>query len=317
MRPYLEISSSGIFPAALLGHAAFRATVAGVPAIDVYPRLAQWYADNARDLPWRRPDFSAWGTLVSEVMLQQTQASRVAVEIGLWLGRWPTPASLAEAATGDVLRQWGTLGYPRRALRLQETARAIVERHGGEVPSDVEALLALPGIGDYTARAVAVFHFGLRHPVVDTNVRRVLARYRNGLADQGAARKRDLVDAEELLPADPAEAGLVSVALMELGALVCTPKPDCARCPLSEDCAWLVAGRPRNAPSRRPRQPRFEGSDRQARGRVLAALRAVDHAVPRASVLVDWEPGEQRRRAIESLIADGLIVETADGLALP
>lgn len=285
---------------------------------DLHALLAPWYSAHARDLPWRRPDFTAWGTLVSEIMLQQTQASRVAVEIEGWLRRWPEPADLAAAPTSEVLRMWGNLGYPRRALRLQQSAQAIVDRHGGVVPSDIDELLALPGIGDYTARAVAVFHFGQRAPVVDTNVRRVVARFLHGLANQGPARRSDLADVEALLPDDEDEAGLVSAALMELGALVCTSRsPACDRCPLRSDCAWVRAGRPDNAPAGRPRQPRFEGSDRQARGRILQALRKSDVAIPRQDLRVLWEPDEQRERAIDSLVEDGLAVEAPGGLRLP
>ncbi len=285
---------------------------------DLYEPLATWYARHARDLPWRRPAFPAWGTLVSEIMLQQTQAARVARAIEQWLDRWPTPAALAGAPTADVLRAWGTLGYPRRALWLQEAARIIVGEHGGEVPDDVDALLALPGVGDYTARAVAVFHFRRRHPVVDTNVRRVVARHQLGLADQGGPRRSDLAVVERLLPADPDEAALVSAALMELGALVCTARsPACEACPIAATCRWVADGRPDNAPRGRPRQARFEGSDRQARGRVLGALRASDGPVDEATVATLWPDEAQRERAIASLVADGLVVRRDGLLRLP
>ncbi|WP_413316392.1 A/G-specific adenine glycosylase [Agrococcus sp. 1P02AA] len=280
--------------------------------------LAAWYGASARDLPWRRPDFDAWGTLVSEIMLQQTQAARVAVEIDRWLDRWPTPAALADAPTHEVLRQWGTLGYPRRALRLQDTARAIVERHGGEVPRDVEALLALPGIGDYTARAVAVFHFGDRHPVVDTNVRRVVARAVHGQGEAGPAKRQDLADVDALLPAAPADASVVSIALMELGALVCTARaPRCEACPIADACAWRAAGYPPFEGRRAPRQSTFAGSDRQARGTLLRALRGVDVPLDEAELAPLWPDAEQRERAIASLAADGLIVRDAGAIRLP
>src|SRR4051794_36797313 len=142
--------------------------------------VSQWYAGAARDLPWRRPGTSPWAVLVSEVMLQQTPVARVIPAWEAWLARWPTPAALASAPSGEAVRQWGRLGYPRRALRLHETATAIVARHGGEVPADLESLLALPGVGSYTARAVATFAFRQRHAVIDTNVRRVLARVVDG-----------------------------------------------------------------------------------------------------------------------------------------
>lgn len=287
----------------------------GAAALDA---LTGWYRGSARDLPWRQPEFDAWGTLVSEVMLQQTQASRVAVEIDRWLERWPTPADLADAATHEVLRQWGTLGYPRRALRLQDTARAIVERHGGEVPRDVAALLALPGIGDYTARAVAVFHFGDRHPVVDTNVRRVVARAVRGQGEAGPAAKRDLAEVEALLPDSPADASLVSIALMELGALVCTARaPRCDACPVAEACAWRAAGYPAYEGRRAPRQGAFEGSDRQARGTVLRALRAVDLPITGAELAPLWPDAAQLERAVASLAADGLVVRDEGTVGLP
>ncbi|GEK80918.1 HhH-GPD family protein [Agrococcus baldri] len=280
--------------------------------------LAGWYRASARDLPWRRPEFDAWGTLVSEIMLQQTQAARVAVEIDRWLTRWPTPADLADAPTHEVLRQWGTLGYPRRALRLQDTARAIVERHGREVPRDVDALLALPGVGDYTARAVAVFHYGDRHPVVDTNVRRVIARAVHGQGEAGPAKRRDLADVEALLPAEPAEASVISIALMELGALVCTARaPRCEVCPIAAACAWRAAGYPAYEGKRAPRQSRFAGSDRQARGTVLRALRGVDVPLTEAELAPLWPEDEQRERAIGSLAADGLVVREGGSVRLP
>ncbi|SDS46040.1 HhH-GPD family protein [Agrococcus carbonis] len=289
-----------------------------MPAALPLGSLADWYLRSARDLPWRRPDFDAWGTLVSEIMLQQTQAARVAVEIDRWLERWPTPADLADAPTHEVLRQWGTLGYPRRALRLQDTARAIVERHGGEVPRDVDALLALPGIGDYTARAVAVFHFGDRHPVVDTNVRRVVARAVHGQGEAGPAKRRDLADVEALLPADPADASVVSIALMELGALVCTARaPRCESCPIADACAWRAAGYPPYEGRRAPRQARFAGSDRQARGTVLRALRGVDVPLAEAEIAALWPDAEQLERALASLVADGLVVRDGASVRLP
>lgn len=280
--------------------------------------LARWYREHARDLPWRRPEFDAWGTLVSEIMLQQTQASRVAVEIDRWLTRWPTPADLADAPTHEVLRQWGTLGYPRRALRLQDTARAIVERHDCEVPRDVDALLALPGVGDYTARAVAVFHYGDRHPVVDTNVRRVVARAVHGQGEAGPARRRDLTDVEALLPADARDASVISIALMELGALVCTArKPDCEACPIASACAWRAAGYPPYEGKRAPRQSSFAGSDRQARGTVLRTLRGIDVPLTEAEAAQLWPDAEQLERALASLAADGLVVRAGGSIRLP
>lgn len=291
-------------------------------AAEVSLPLADWYRDAARDLPWRRSrfheDFGAWGTLVSEFMLQQTPVNRVIPHLEAWLDRWPTPAAMAAASTSDVLQQWANLGYPRRALWLHRAAVEITERHGGTVPQDVDALLKLSGIGDYTARAVAVFAYGDRHPVVDTNTRRVMARAILGQAQPGPPSRRDLELMDSLLPADVADAAVFNAAAMELGATVCTARsPRCDICPLVEVCVWVAAGRPDTGDTRR-RQAAFEGSDRQARGAVLRTLRAAaPDPVLIDSVLADWPDPLQRDRAIDSLIADGLAEADGEMLSLP
>ena len=235
-----------------------------------------------------------------------------------WLDRWPTPAAMAAASTSDVLQQWANLGYPRRALWLHRAAVEITERHGGVVPKDVDALLKLSGIGDYTARAVAVFAYGDRHPVVDTNTRRVMARAILGQAQPGPPSRRDLELMDSLLPADVAESAVFNAAAMELGATVCTARsPRCEICPLVGVCAWVAAGRPDTGDTRR-RQATFEGSDRQARGAVLRILRAAaPGAVLIDSVLAEWPDPLQRDRAIDSLIADGLAEADGEMLSLP
>jgi A/G-specific adenine glycosylase len=284
------------------------------------PVLA-WYTRNARDLPWRAPGATPWAVLVSEIMLQQTPVARVLPEYGSWMARWPTPATLAAEPAGEAIRQWGRLGYPRRALRLHETATILTERHGGEVPADVDALRALPGIGGYTAAAVASFAFGQRHAVLDTNVRRVLARLVAGqpgsAASLSAAEQRL---AESLLPAEPAVAAHWSVAVMELGALVCTAAgPRCGGCPVSRDCAWLAAGCPAEGagPARR-RTQKYDGTDRQCRGRLLAVLRGAGDPVRRADFDAVWDVQAQLDRALDGLVADGLVDPLPDGrFALP
>lgn len=284
--------------------------------------LANWYREAARDLPWRRPgfhdDFGAWGTLVSEFMLQQTPVNRVIPHLEAWLDRWPTPAAMAAASTAEVLQQWANLGYPRRALWLHRAAVEITERHGGVVPNDVDALLKLSGIGDYTARAVAVFAYGDRHPVVDTNTRRVMARAILGQAQPGPPSRRDLELMDSLLPADVVESAVFNAAAMELGATVCTARsPRCDICPLVDVCAWVTAGRPDTGDTRR-RQAAFEGSDRQARGAVLRILRAAaPDPVLIDSALAEWPDPLQRDRAIDSLIADGLAEADGEMLSLP
>ncbi|MEV5041991.1 A/G-specific adenine glycosylase [Microbacterium sp. LMI1x-1-1.1] len=281
---------------------------------DLAPPLIAWYRDNARDLPWRREGFGAWGTLVSEFMLQQTPVARVIPRLEEWLSRWPTPADLAAAPPADAVRLWANLGYPRRALWLHRAATEIRDRHDGMVPRDVDALLALTGIGDYTARAVAVFAFGDRHPVVDTNTRRVLARAVEGRSQPRPPAKADLAAMAAILPEDDGDAAVVNAAAMELGAVVCTARtPRCEACPLAYLCAWRAAGYPDTGDDRR-KQARYEGSDRQARGAVLKVLRDADgHVAPAAAVIAEWPDPQQRDRAIDSLIVDGL-VEAVDGM---
>jgi A/G-specific adenine glycosylase len=281
------------------------------------PVLA-WYARNARDLPWRAPGATPWAVLVSEFMLQQTPVARVRPEYLRWMARWPTPAALAAEPAGEAIRQWGRLGYPRRALRLHETATILTRRFGGTVPPDLDALLALPGIGRYTAAAVASFAFGQRHAVLDTNVRRVLARLVGGQpAPAAAPSQAERRLAESLLPAEPAVAARWSVAVMELGALVCTAaSPGCGACPLARDCAWLAAGRPADAPRRRSQ--RYDGTDRQCRGRLLDVLRAAGDPVGRADFDAAWPSQAQLARALDGLVADGLVDPLPDGrFALP
>ncbi|MDT5104234.1 MAG: A/G-specific adenine glycosylase [Mycobacterium sp.] len=273
--------------------------------------LLTWYAREQRDLPWRRQGVTAWQILVSEFMLQQTPVARVEPIWRDWVARWPTPSATAAASAADVLRAWGKLGYPRRAKRLHECAIAIAAEHGDMVPDDVATLLTLPGIGSYTARAVACFAYGQRVPVVDTNVRRVVARAVHGRADSPAS-VRDLVEVAALLPNGP-EAPRFSVALMELGATVCTARsPRCGLCPLSV-CAWRSAGfPPATNPARRPQ--RYAGTDRQVRGRLLDVLRDNATPVTRAQLDVAWlSDAAQRDRALDSLLTDGLVEQTADG----
>jgi A/G-specific adenine glycosylase len=281
------------------------------------PVLA-WFARHARDLPWRAPGTTPWSVLVSEIMLQQTPVARVVPAHRQWLARWPSPAALASAPAGEAIRQWGRLGYPRRALRLHETAVILTERHGGRVPADLDALLALPGIGRYTAAAVASFAFGQRHAVLDTNVRRVLARLVAGRplpATAPSAAERRL--AESLLPAEPAVAARWSVAVMELGALVCTAAgPRCTACPVARDCAWLAAGQPPTVTARRAQ--RYDGTDRQCRGRLLAVLRESASPARHADFDAVWADRGQLARALDGLVADGLINPLPDGrFALP
>jgi A/G-specific adenine glycosylase len=292
----------------------------GRPAeADLAEPLLGWYARSARDLPWRAPGIGAWPVLVSEAMLQQTPVRRVLPAWTCWLERWPTPAALAADSPGEAVRLWGKLGYPRRALRLHACAVELVAHFGGEVPADVEALLTLPGIGAYTARAVAAFAYGQRQPVVDTNVRRVVARAVCGQGEAGPpSTARDLAGVTELLPADPPRAVRLSVALMEFGALVCTARaPDCARCPIADRCTWQRLGAPPYTGPRVPPQ-RFAGTDRQVRGLLLDVLRGSPVPVAGPALDLAWPHRVQRDRALDGLVADGLVDPLPDGrYALP
>nr|WP_246299941.1 A/G-specific adenine glycosylase [Nocardioides panaciterrulae] len=277
------------------------------------PVLA-WYDEHARELPWRSPAATAWSVMVSEFMLQQTPVARVLPVHEAWLRRWPTPGDLAAEPAGEAVRAWGRLGYPRRALRLHAAAVAIVEQHDGEVPPSYDDLLALPGVGDYTAAAIATFAFGRRHVVLDTNVRRVLARVATGVELPAASVTRaERTLAAELLPPDDPTAATWSVAVMELGALVCTAAgPRCGACPVAGLCAWRRAGHPAyDGPPRRVQA--WAGTDRQCRGRLLAALRETEGEVTQARLDATWDDQLQRARSLAGLVEDGLVVRTPRG----
>ena len=286
---------------------------------DLHERVLGWYAQNARDLPWREPGASPWAVLVSELMLQQTPVARVLPVYRRWLTEWPAPADLAAVGTGEAVRAWGRLGYPRRALRLHAAAVAIVEKHGGQVPATYDDLLALPGVGDYTAAAVASFAFGHRHVVLDTNVRRVLGRAVAGVEFPVVSvtrAERDL--ARSLLPEDSSDAAAWAVSTMELGALVCTSAtPRCVVCPVADLCAWRSAGYPAyDGPPRRGQT--YAGTDRQCRGRLLALLRESDEPVHRSRLEHVWSPADQRDRCLAWLVEDGLVARVStDAYALP
>jgi A/G-specific adenine glycosylase len=277
--------------------------------------VTTWYAENGRDLPWRRPGVGAWPVMVSEFMLQQTPVPRVLPAYQAWLDRWPTPTALASAKPADAVRQWDRLGYPRRALRLHESAEIITARHAGVVPKSIDDLRALPGVGSYTAAAIAAFAYGRRHAVLDTNVRRVLARLMSGTQyppTSLTAAEQSL--AESLLPPEQhRRAATWSVSLMELGALICTSThPSCTTCPLAASCSWRLNGSPVGAAPRRS-QP-YTGSDRQLRGRLLAVLRDADAPVPQSAFDGIWPDKDKLNKILEALIADGLATRLPTGL---
>ncbi|WP_420829167.1 A/G-specific adenine glycosylase [Bifidobacterium pongonis] len=289
---------------------------------DIALRLAAWWEASARDLPWRFGRATAWGVLVSEVMSQQTQMSRVVPYWTAWMERWPDARALADAPKADVITAWGRLGYPRRALRLRECAYTVAERYDNELPRTYEELLELPGVGDYTASAVMSFAFGERIAVIDTNIRRVLARaFRGEESLGGSASQLEREMARRLLPESDKASVVWNQAVMELGATVCTAKaPLCDVCPISAQCAFLRNGRPGLGERRtRPRQ-RFQGTDRQVRGLVLEALRGLPAGgtLDRARIERLWDDRVQLDACVASLDDDGLVEMLPDGsLRLP
>lgn len=298
----------------------------------IHDSINRWYLNHARDLPWRRPGATGWEVMVSEFMLQQTPVVRVRPVWEEWMRRWPRPQDLAAEPLSEALKAWGRLGYPRRAQRLHAAAVEITTECNGEVPNTEAALRALPGIGDYTAAAIACFAFGQRTVVVDTNIRRVHARLFGGMAlPEPSPRASEFVRARQVQPEDDQAANLWNISVMELGALVCTARsPKCDACPVFEHCAWIAAGQP--APHYTPKGQAWKGTDRQVRGAIMAVLREHEHAVPEASFLADLglqrhaqyvaldqlgSPLEQRERALAGLLKDGLALHEAQGIRLP
>ena len=273
----------------------------------VIEAICTWFDANGRDLPWRRPGTSAWGVLVSEVMSQQTPMSRVIGPWHEWMNRWPTPDDLAEEDSGEAVAAWGRLGYPRRALRLHSCAVAIATEHDGVVPNSYDELVALPGIGDYTASAVVSFAFGGRATVLDTNVRRLIARAESGIANcPTSVTRAERVVADALVPDEDVRAAKWAVASMELGALVCTARsPQCEVCPIRDSCRWVIDGKPDNAPARRG-QP-WKGTDRQCRGVIMDVVRNSPRGVKVQMALSAWPEPDQASRCLESLLDDGLV----------
>ena len=265
--------------------------------------LAAWYDDRRTRYPWRadRPD--PYLVLVSEVMLQQTQASRVQPAFERFVARFPTVRALAEASRGEVLRAWAGLGYNRRAVALSEAARRIVADHGGAVPDELEDLRRLPGVGPYTAAAVASLAFGAAVPALDTNVRRVVARSELGVEPHQTT-AGDLARAAHRA-LDRRDPGASNQALMDVGREHCRPRPRCLGCPLRRGCRFRRSGRVPSGPVRA--QPRFEGSTRQARGALVAALRdgapsSLGGLAARAGLDLD-----RAAATLAGLVADGLV----------
>ena len=265
--------------------------------------LLDWYEGNKRKLPWR--DTTPWGVVVSEFMLQQTPVNRVLPIWQRWMELWPTPEDLAKASLSEVLREWGRLGYPRRAKRLHECAQQIIAIHGGKVPDSREALRALPGIGEYTAAAIRAFAFNQSEVVLDINIRRLYARCWSGVSGPTSApnnSERKL--ATELIPVG--DDGKWAAATMEFGAMICKARnPLCEECPIANQCLWRSLGYPESSTLPK-KQAQWHGSDRQCRGVIMKALRENELASSEQLAKL-WGDKSQYQKAIASLLDDGLI----------
>ena len=272
--------------------------------------ILEWFDQNQRDLPWRKTD--AWGVMVSEFMLQQTPVNRVLPKWHEWMERWPDPASLAAAKKSDVIAAWGRLGYPRRALRLYESAKVIAAEHKNLVPRAPEVLRSLPGVGDYTAAAIAAFAYGDSTLVLDINIRRFFARVYDGVESPSSSPSQyERKIRAELIPSDGAK---WAAATMEFGALICTARsPLCEECPVKRSCAWRAAGYPQS--EKKSSTQGWHGTDRKCRGTIVQALRENSKATKTALYKL-WDNNEQVDKALKTLIADGLIETTGKSFKL-
>lgn len=264
--------------------------------------ITSWFKKNKRDLPWRKSD--PWGVLVSELMLQQTPVNRVLPVYEAWMKRWPTAASLAKATPAEVITTWGRLGYPRRALRLHECAKEITQNLKGNIPQSEAELRKLPGIGEYTAAAIAAFAFEKRSLVLDINIRRLFARLFDGVeTPTQSATKIEKSRYEELIPKkDP---HLWAAATMELGAVICTSQsPKCGICPVAHVCTWRSLDYPKSDVVKRRQS--WHGTDRQCRGTIVQALRE-NEVLTKSQITQLWDVPSQLEKALLTLLDDGLI----------
>jgi A/G-specific adenine glycosylase len=266
--------------------------------------ITQWFAKNKRELPWRST--SPWGVMVSEFMLQQTPVARVLPKWNEWMARWPTPVELAKATPAQVITAWGRLGYPRRALRLHESAKIIARDFNNEVPESEEVLRSLPGIGDYTAAAISAFAFGANTLVMDVNIRRVLVRALDGKEyPTSSPTVRERESRLAILPSRNADNW--AAATMELGALICTSKnPSCNNCPIISQCKWRKNGYPQSELVRKSQD--WHGTDRKCRGSIVQALRE-NESLTLSAIKKLWPEESQVEKALETLLADHLIEE--------
>ncbi len=275
--------------------------------------IFSWFAAHKRDLPWRNT--TPWGVVVSEFMLQQTPVVRVLPKWNEWMSRWPTPEDLAAASTAEIITAWGRLGYPRRSLRLHECAKVISQSFEGIVPRDPVILKDLPGIGEYTAAAIAAFAYDARTLVLDINIRRLFARVLDGVESPKASlSNQERLARAQLIPKH--DAHVWAAGTMELGALICTSRnPKCEQCPLASMCKWKALGYPASDLPRRSQG--WHGTDRQCRGIIVQALRE-NAALNKHELEKLWHDESQIERALSTLIKDGLVSLTENSLyALP
>ena len=266
--------------------------------------IIRWYRKNKRDLPWRSTH--PWGVIVSEFMLQQTPVSRVLPIWRQWLDRWPTPQALARASQADVIRAWGSLGYPRRALRLYESSKIIVNEFQNQIPQNIDELRKLPGVGEYTAAAIIAFAFNKKSLVLDTNIRRLFSRLIDGKEFPSLHQTSHERESREKLI--PKNAPMWAASTMELGALICTARnPKCDLCPVSTSCQWRRAGYPKSKIAKRKQG--WHGTNRQCRGTIMKSLREED-SQSLAALKKLWDDHEQLANALASLIDDGLVSKT-------
>ncbi|NDF11055.1 MAG: A/G-specific adenine glycosylase [Actinobacteria bacterium] len=277
----------------------------------MHTELHTWYWKNKRPLPWRNS--TPWGVVVSEFMLQQTPVNRVLPVWEAWMKKWPTPKHLAKAKKSDVIKHWGRLGYPRRALRLHETSKIITTKYRGSIPKTLPELRELPGVGEYTAAAIYSFAYGKRALVLDTNIRRVFARAIDGKEYASLTlNNKERTKREKLMPR---EASLWAAATMELGATICTARsPQCEICPIAQSCVWRFKGYPKSRAPKRKTQA-WHGTDRQCRGTILNYLREKDRGT-RSQFEKLWSDKKQLEKALKSLETDGLIERRAKSFTL-
>jgi A/G-specific adenine glycosylase len=269
---------------------------------DMHREVLAWFEENQRDLPWRKS--TPWGVLISEIMLQQTPVNRVLPIWKEWMERWPTAHDLSQSKKSDLLKAWGRLGYPRRALRLHEAATIITREHNNQVPTDIEDLRKLPGVGEYTAAAIMAFAYKEKSLVLDVNIRRLFARVLDGkefpplhITNSERESRRNLI---------PEEANTWAAATMELGALICTAiNPLCEQCPISNQCLWRANGYPKSEVKKKPTQ-KWHGTDRQCRGTIIEHLRT-NNSTTKTKLEKLWDDRSQLEKCLETLMQDGLI----------